>query len=192
MNGGLDLRYVRRVCEQIGAAIKIKKCFHVVAAQHHAAGLDAQRGDSHARAGLRQEGRGQFRCLHQPEFLREGTAVYDFYNLPKTVIGEMDKKSGDLLQGICAELAAPLTRTDIESAELVKYTDNVWHALKVGFANEIGNIAKQLGIDGHKAMEIFCQDTKLDPSPYYMKPGFAFGGSCLPKDVRTLTNKAQR
>jgi GDP-mannose 6-dehydrogenase len=85
----------------------------------------------------------------------------------------MDANSGDLLQSIYAELSAPLIRTDIETAELVKYTDNVWHALKVGFANEIGNIAKQLGIDGHKVMDIFCQDTKLNLSPYYMKPGFS-------------------
>jgi GDP-mannose 6-dehydrogenase len=138
----------------------------------------------------KKAGQGFGVCIN-PEFLREGTAVYDFYNPPKTVIGEIDTRSGDLLASVYKDLKAPLIRTSIETAEMVKYTDNVWHALKVGFANEIGNVCKALSIDGHKVMEVFCQDTKLNLSPYYMKPGFAFGGSCLPKDVRALTYKAK-
>ena len=129
-------------------------------------------------------------CMN-PEFLREGSSVQDFHNPPKTVIGETDERSGDILATLYANMDAPLIRTDVATAEMVKYTDNVWHALKVGFANEIGNICKSLGIDGHKVMDIFCHDHKLNLSSYYLKPGFAFGGSCLPKDVRALTYKAR-
>jgi GDP-mannose 6-dehydrogenase len=132
-----------------------------------------------------------FGVCNNPEFLRESTAVYDYYHPPKTVIGETDARAGDQLARLYENLDAPLVRTSVETAEMVKYTDNVWHALKVSFANEIGNISKALGIDGHEVMDIFCKDTKLNLSPYYMKPGFAFGGSCLPKDVRALTYKAR-
>ena len=132
-----------------------------------------------------------FGVCNNPEFLRESTAVYDYYHPPKTVIGETETRAGDMLAELYSHLDAPLIRTSVETAEMVKYTDNVWHALKVGFANEIGNICKAVGIDGHEVMDIFCKDTKLNLSSYYMKPGFAFGGSCLPKDVRALTYKSK-
>jgi GDP-mannose 6-dehydrogenase len=133
----------------------------------------------------------EFGVCVNPEFLREGTAVHDYYHPPKTVIGEMNRASGDLLANLYSSMPGPLLRTDIETAEMVKYADNAWHALKVGFANEIGNVCKALDIDAHRVMDIFCQDTKLNLSPYYLKPGFAFGGSCLPKDLRALLYKAK-
>ena len=191
INGGLDLRYVRNVCEQIGKALREKDGFHVVVARSTM--LPGSMTDivipTLEEASGKQAGSG-FGVCNNPEFLREGTAVYDFYNPPKTVIGETDSRSGDLLASVYQKMDAPLIKTDVQTAEMVKYSDNVWHALKVGFANEIGNISKAVGIDGHAVMEIFCQDQKLNLSPYYMKPGFAFGGSCLPKDVRALTYKA--
>lgn len=192
LNGNLDLRYVRHVCEEIGAALRDKTDFHVVVARStmlpgsmRNVVIPALEEYSGKRAGI------DFGVCNNPEFLREGTAVYDYYHPPKTVIGETDDRSGDILAQVYAALDAPLIRTDVETAEMVKYTDNVWHALKVGFANEIGNVCKAVGIDGHRVMEIFCHDTKLNLSPYYLKPGFAFGGSCLPKDVRALCYKAR-
>ena len=124
-----------------------------------------------------------FGVCNNPEFLREGSAVKDFHSPPKTVIGELDHASGDMLAALYEKLEAPLIRTDLETAEMVKYVDNSWHALKIGFANEIGNLCKSLGLDAHEVMKIFCQDRKLNISPAYLLPGFAFGGSCLPKDL---------
>ena len=191
-NGGIDLKYVRRVCEQIGTALR----------RHHGAPVVVVRStmlpgtmrelviptleaNSGKRAGT------EFGVCTNPEFLREGTAVHDYYHPPKTVIGEFNRASGDLLASLYARMPGPLIRTDIETAEMVKYADNAWHALKVSFANEIGNVCKALEVDGHRVMDIFCQDTKLNLSPYYLKPGFAFGGSCLPKDLRALLYKAK-
>jgi len=191
-NGGLDLKYVKSVCQQIGFALSQKDEFHVVVARStmlpgtmRELVIPTLEEYSGKKAGE------DFGVCNNPEFLRESTAVYDYFNPPKTVIGETDNRSGDVLASVYAEMDAPLIKTTIEVAEMVKYTDNVWHALKIGFANEIGNISKELNIDGHEVMNIFCQDTKLNLSPYYMKPGFAFGGSCLPKDVRALTYKAK-
>ena len=192
LNGNLDLSHVRKVCEQIGAALKDKSDFHVVVARStmlpgsmRNVVIPALESFSGKKAGT------DFGVCNNPEFLREGTAVFDYYNPPKTVIGETDTKAGELLMQLYAKMAAPLIRTGVETAEMVKYADNTWHAVKVAFANEIGNLCKAEGIDGHKVMEIFCQDTKLNLSPYYMKPGFAFGGSCLPKDVRALMYKGK-
>lgn len=191
LNGALDLKYVRQVCEEIGTAIKDLDYHIVVARSTMLPGtmsglvIPVLEEFSGKKAGV------DFGVCNNPEFLREGTAVYDFYHPPKTVIGETDVKSGDILASVYKDLPGPMIRTDVATAEMVKYTDNVWHALKVGFANEIGNICKAINLDGHKVMDIFCQDTKLNLSPYYMKPGFAFGGSCLPKDVRALTYKGR-
>jgi len=193
LNGNLDLSYVRRVCEEIGAALKDKQDFHVVVARSTmlpGSMRDVVIPTLEAASG-KKAGK-DFGVCNNPEFLREGTAVWDYYNPPKTVIGETDTKAGDILAELYKDMKAPLIRTSIETAEMVKYTDNVWHALKVGFANEIGNLCKPLGIDSHEVMQIFCQDTKLNLSPYYLKPGFAFGGSCLPKDVRALTYKGKQ
>ncbi|HEY1044120.1 MAG TPA: nucleotide sugar dehydrogenase [Telluria sp.] len=192
LNGNLDLSHVRKVCQQIGAALRDKEGFHVVVARStmlpgsmRSVVIPTLEEASGKKAGV------DFGVCNNPEFLREGTAVYDYYHPPKTVIGETDTKAGEMLVELYKKMEAPMIRTGVETAEMVKYTDNAWHAVKVAFANEIGNLCKAVGIDGHKVMEIFCQDTKLNLSPYYMKPGFAFGGSCLPKDVRALTYKAR-
>jgi GDP-mannose 6-dehydrogenase len=191
-NGGLDLRYVRRVCEQIGKVIATHPGAPVVVMRStmlpgtmRDVVIPILERTSQKKAGQ------EFGVCINPEFLREGTAVHDYYHPPKTVIGEVNRASGDLLANLYGKMPGPMIRTDIETAEMVKYADNTWHALKVGFANEIGTICKALQVDAHKVMEIFCQDQKLNLSPYYLKPGFAFGGSCLPKDVRALLHKAK-
>ena len=191
-NGDIELKYVRRVCEQIGAAIRYHQGAPAVVIRStmlpgtmREVVIPTLEASSGRRAGA------EFGVCINPEFLREGTAVHDYFNPPKTVIGELNRASGDLLASLYARIAAPLIRADIETAEMVKYADNAWHALKVGFANEIGNFCKGLGVDSHRVMDIFCQDTKLNLSPYYLKPGFAFGGSCLPKDLRALLYKAK-
>jgi GDP-mannose 6-dehydrogenase len=191
-NGNLDLTHIRHVCELIGAAIKEKTARHTVVIrstilpgtmrQIVIPTLEEYSGKS---AGV------DFGVCNNPEFLREGSAVKDFNAPPKTVVGEFDRASGELLTQLYAKLDAPFIRTDLETAEMVKYVDNSWHALKIGFANEIGNLCKSASIDAHEVMKIFCQDKKLNISTAYLMPGFAFGGSCLPKDLRALSYKAK-
>ena len=191
-NGSLDLTYVRSVCKEIGAAISEKADKHIVVMRSTM--LPGTMIDvvlpTLEKASGKKAGK-HFGVAINPEFLREGTAVYDYRNPPKTVIGCSDDATADVVSSLYSHLPAVLIKTDLRTAEMVKYVDNVWHALKIGFANEVGNVAKALGIDGHAVMDIFCQDTKLNLSPYYMKPGFAFGGSCLPKDLRAFTYKAR-
>jgi GDP-mannose 6-dehydrogenase len=191
-NGNLDLKYIARVCEQIGQALKDKVTRHTVVIRStilpgtmHKIVIPALEKFSGKKAGA------DFGVCHNPEFLREGSAVKDFNAPPKTVIGELDSASGDILAELYEKLDAPLIRTDLETAEMVKYVDNSWHALKIGFANEIGNLCKAFSIDAHAVMKIFCEDKKLNISPAYLLPGFAFGGSCLPKDLRALSYQAK-
>ncbi len=191
-NGDIELKYVRRVCQEIGTALRDHQGAPVVVIRStmlpgtmREVVIPTLETYAGRRAGV------EFGVCINPEFLREGTAVHDFFDPPKTIIGELNRASGDLLANLYARIGAPLIRTDIETAEMVKYADNAWHALKVGFANEIGNVCKGVQVDSHRVMDIFCQDTKLNLSPYYLKPGFAFGGSCLPKDLRALLYKAK-
>jgi GDP-mannose 6-dehydrogenase len=191
-NGNLDLRYIRRICEQIGEALKSKNERHTIVIRSTILPgtmrnivIPILEEFSTKKAAV------DFGVCNNPEFLREGSAVNDFQCPPKTVIGELDQASGDALAKLYEKLDTPLIRTDLEIAEMVKYVDNSWHALKIGFANEIGNLCKSLGLDAHQVMKIFCNDRKLNISAAYLLPGFAFGGSCLPKDLRALSYTAK-
>ena len=191
-DGSLMLDYVIEVCEQIGAAIKDKDAFHTVVLRSTCVpgtardvAIPALEKASGKKAGI------DFGFGNNPEFLRESTAVYDYFNPPKIVIGADDEKTARMISALYDGIDAPEVITDIVTAEGVKYADNAWHAMKVGFANELGNILSELGLDSHKVMEIFFKDTKLNISPAYLLPGFAFGGSCLPKDVRAIRASGQ-
>lgn len=191
-NGDLDLRYIRRICDQIGSALRMKENGHIVVIRStilpgtmRKVVIPTIEQFSGKRAGV------DFGVCSNPEFLREGSAVRDFRCPPKTVIGEFNQASGDALAALYDGIPAPLIRTDIETAEMIKYIDNSWHAVKIGFANEIGNLCDSFGVDPEAVMDIFCQDKKLNISPAYLRPGFAFGGSCLPKDLRALAYQAK-
>lgn len=191
-NGSIDLRFVQRVCEQIGAALAQHpgRLTVVIRSTVMPGTMDNLVIPTLEKASGKKAGKDFGLCMH-PEFLREGTSIHDFYNPPKTVIGELDKASGEQLASLYVKTPGPMIRTSLRVAEMVKYADNCFHGLKVAFANEIGNICREASIDSHQVMEIFCQDTKLNLSPYYMKPGFAFGGSCLPKDLKAMIHEAR-
>ncbi len=187
-SGELDLTYIRRVCEDIGAVLREKAARHVVVVRSTV--LPGTIRDVVIPALERTSGKkfdGDFGVVMNPEFLRESTAVADFYAPPKTVIGSRNRADGELVARLYAGIDAPLIHTAIEVAETVKYCDNIFHALKITFGNEVGALCKAIGVDSHEVMRIFCQDTKLNLSPAYLKPGFAYGGSCLPKDLRAMT-----
>ena len=192
-NGDLDLVYMEAVCREIGAALRDKASRHIVVVRSTVLPGTVKNVviPLLEQASGKQAGR-DFGVAVNPEFLRESTAIQDYDFPAMTVIGELDSRSGDLLASLYQGLDAPVIRKSIEVAELIKYTCNVWHATKVSFANEIGNIAKASGVDGREVMDVVCQDYKLNLSRYYLRPGFAFGGSCLPKDVRALTYRASQ
>ncbi len=191
-NGDLDLAHIVNVTREIGAAIAKKNAWHAVVIRSTVLPgtirnvvIPLLEEISGKKAGV------DFGVGINPEFLREGTAVDDFFNPPKVVIAATDTRTEDQVAGLYRGIKGPIVRTSIEVAEMVKYSDNAWHALKIAFANEIGTMAKALAIDSHEVMDIFCSDRKLNLSALYMRPGFAFGGSCLPKDVRALLHRAK-
>jgi len=191
-NGSLDLTYLERVSEQVGAALKDKPGYHVVVVRStvlpgttHGVIIPALERESGKKYG---DG---FGVSVNPEFLREGTALKDFRKPPLTLVGHNHAADASGTIALYQSIDAPLISTSIRVAEMMKYTSNTWHALKVVFANEIGNLCKKMDVDSHEVMDIFCRDEKLNLSSYYLKPGFAFGGSCLPKDVRALQYRAK-
>lgn len=191
-NGCVNLEFIERVCAEIGQSLARKPGYHVVVVRSTVLpGTVLNR-----LIPILEENSGRlagpdFGVCMNPEFLREGSAIKDFYHPGFTVIGQLDPRSGEVIEHMYKEVDAPVIRTDIAVAEMTKYVSNAFHALKITFANEIGALCKSEGVDGQQVMEIFCLDQRLNISPAYLKPGFAFGGSCLPKDVRALAHWAK-
>lgn len=191
-NGKLDLGHIGPVCQEIGAALRKKNSLHLVVLRSTVLPGTAESivVPTLEKASGKRMGKDFGVCVN-PEFMREGTAVADFLEPSITIIGAADSAHGQLLRELYSWTPGLIFETSFRSAEMVKYVCNAWHAVKVSFANEVGTLAKELGVDAEAVVEIFAADTKLNISPSYLKPGFAFGGSCLPKDVRALNYRAK-
>ena len=191
-DGSCDMSYVRDASRTIGRALAAKDDYHVVVMRCSippGTTMSVVVPEIEAASGKKLGE--DFGVCFNPEFLREGVAVADFFAPPKTVIGASDMRARACVEGIYTAIDQNAIFTSIDAAEMVKYADNVWHATKVAFANEIGRLCKAMNIDSHDVMDIFVKDTKLNISSYYLKPGFAFGGSCLPKEVRAVSHLAK-
>jgi GDP-mannose 6-dehydrogenase len=192
-NGNLNLSYVERVCAQIGEALCLKATRHTVVIRSTVfPGTTASLARPALEKASGKRAGQDFGLSMNPEFLREGTSIRDFNAPPFTVIGADDEETGRAVAALYDGIDAPLHVVATGVAEMLKYACNAYHGLKVGFANEIGNICKALGVDSHEVMRLFVQDTKLNVSKAYLMPGFAFGGSCLPKDLRAITYRARQ
>jgi GDP-mannose 6-dehydrogenase len=188
-DGGCDASYIISAAQMIGEGLKQKNAYHLVVMRCSippGTTLNVMVPEIEKASGLKMGE--DFGICFNPEFLREGTAIADFEAPPKTVIGANDERAAIALTEVYQPVDENVIITTIEAAEMIKYVDNIWHATKVCFANEVGRICKPLDIDSHEVMNIFVQDTKLNLSPYYLKPGFAYGGSCLPKEVRAVAH----
>lgn len=184
--GHLKLDGVYQVAGDIAQGIRKKLSFHIIAIRSTVPPGTNEKVASVIEAATAKKPEVDFAVVSNPEFLREGTAVSDFFNPPYTLIGTSNQQAKEMMGRVYENVDAPIFFTEIRIAEIIKYVNNSFHALKISFANEIGSICKKLNIDSHKLMDVFCKDTKLNISPSYLKPGFAYGGSCLPKDLKAL------
>ncbi|MDX8346901.1 UDP-glucose/GDP-mannose dehydrogenase family protein [Cognatiyoonia sp. IB215446] len=192
-DGGCDYRFIEAAAKSMAVGLAQKEGFHVFVMRCSIPPGTTMRVMTPILERMSGKILGvDFGVAFNPEFLREGVAVEDFYAPPKTVIGATCDRTADILRRIYLPVDGAAIITSIKTAEMVKYVDNVWHATKVCFANEVGRLAKSQDVDSHEVMEVFCQDLKLNLSPYYLKPGFAYGGSCLPKEVRAVTHIAEQ